>query len=640
MPENVPFTDIVPEHAQVADKPRLVTPQQQQDELTVKNLEKLFSRAKLHRAKYDHKWPGNYDFYNGRQWAVERPSWRFNESVNITFATIQTIVPIMMDGKPEVEFLPPEPSDTSWTETLTSVQRENWNKNSWDYTLTECVLDSQIYEGGIGEIGWDIDREEGLGDITFDAKSPFVCYPDSFAPDVNHPRSRFFITAEPVPLKWLEEQRPKFKGKLKADVSTLLDVAKRLGDQNSASTRIYNDNDPGLGYNPEGGKDSDNSEEKVLWKRYWLKDSQIIEEIEKEENEDGTVNERTVRKLKYPKGRYMEVASKQILVDDHNGAIVGFDESGDPIIEPYRDGRFPFAKLVDYAYSREFWGGGEVDILKGPQKTVNWMWSGLLDHIKSVGNPQWIVDLQAGVEPEQITNEPGLIIEKNQSGQVTRQSGESIPGGYISILEFAMEIPKIVSGAEDVTRGAIPSSVTSGVQLEGIIEAAQTRIRQKTRNMEKFLREVGFLMLSRMLQFYTQSRVFRITGDSGLPEFVEFFMSNETGQDGVSREFANIKRFGKKLPDGNFATDQEGQPLVEQEKVQLKGIADVRTSAGSSLPFQKAQKAQTARELFNSGALTLETLLKTIGFPNAEDEARKVQEQAQAAAQAQQGAPV
>jgi hypothetical protein len=163
--------------------------------------------------------------------------------------------------------------------------------------------------------------------------------------------------------------------------------------------------------------------------------------------------------------------------------------------------------------------------------------------------------------------------------------------------------------------------------LEGFVEAAQTRPRLKNRSVDEFLRQIGFLTASRYLQYYTVPRTYRITNKEGFPEFVEFYIDNQGEERTVK-----IKR---------QAYDSKGNTMgdTQQTEGSAKGLPDIDIVAGSNLPYARAQKTAMAGQLYGQQAITLESYLEAINWPNAKDEAAKIKEQQAQMAQQAQGAP-
>jgi len=173
--------------------------------------------------------------------------------------------------------------------------------------------------------------------------------------------------------------------------------------------------------------------------------------------------------------------------------------------------------------------------------------------------------------------------------------------------------------------------VTSGIALDSLQEAAQTRIRQKARNLEKFLNEIGTLYASRVLQFYNTPRLITINSEGEGLNIKQFKFQINEDPENVDFYVAKVTEV---VPQDQ-AQAQEGQTKV----FRTKGIFDVRATVGSNLPFAKRAKADTAMKLFQLGVLTPKRLLKDLDYPHADEIVGELEKQqaAQAQAQAQQG---
>jgi hypothetical protein len=182
-----------------------------------------------------------------------------------------------------------------------------------------------------------------------------------------------------------------------------------------------------------------------------------------------------------------------------------------------------------------------------------------------------------------------------------------------------------ISGANDVTRGVAPASITAASAIEALQEAAQTRTRQKLRLIDCWLKEVGQQYVARVFQFYTTARIFRITQKNGLEKYFKFSVQKTPDQQKIVR----VTPYQNDA--GMWA---EGAP----KDYIMRGELDVRATTGSGLPFQKSQKEQRYIQLFQLGAIDREELLKGLDIPNAEEIlARLTASEQQQAAQPQQG---
>lgn len=584
----------------------------------VKLVEKLFLRSKKARAFKDKDWASNYKFFRGIQWSEKRPSYRHSEVLNFVHATIQTIVPILTDSAPIVEFFPENPDDTEFAKILSQLISSKWNRDTWSMVVADAIVDAMIYGTSISEQVWDPEAASGLGDLTFKTKDPHYCYPDPRSIDVNCDEGQYFILAEPRDVAEIKRKYPDKAALIKPDLSDL-DVAKTAKTQ-LEDFRVRNSVDQLLLVQGERAHDTDAAPQ-VLFIQCWLKDESVVEEEITKTEADGKKVKRFQTKKKWPNGRKIFIANNVLLEDDHN---------------PYIDGEFPFARLIDHILPREFWGEGEVDQLKGPQIIIDKLISYAMDIFSLTGNPVWTVSTASGVEPESILNQPGLIISHTPGNAPVRQPGMEVQGSLFATLDRMMDYFDKISGVHDVSRGAAPLNA-SGVAIDSLQEAAQTKIRLKARNIEAWLTRAGQQMQARVLQFYSIPRIFRVTDNENTEKFFKFAIDETVDESGELQRVATVQDIE---PVENEAGGQAFTP-TQTRQFEIKSNFDTRVSVGSSLPFRKAQREARARELFQLGIYDAEDLLTDLEHPRKEQILEKLQarEQAQAEqAQQQQGA--
>lgn len=615
------MAQIISEHEQMAQPPQGPLDQSSEEQSLVKRVNELFARAKRHRRRYDISWQYNYEFVcDARQWPQQRPRWRFNEAVNITWASIMTEIGIQTDGRPKFEYTYQEASDMAFAEILKDISGLIWDKYHWNMVVQDGLFDCKLYHVAHGIVEWDAELNYGLGDVTFRMQDPFTCYWDPMASDVNKGKKcRFFIIAEERPTAELKKQYPEAADKIKSDISNIKQISDFSVSSINASMRYDQDTPTRIRSSTQYSENKYGGEPMTQFLRVWLRDD-TIEEVCNELNEtDETTGEKKkeyVLKKKYPTPRYIEMACNTILRD----APQGIEINGEWV--PYKDECFPIARLVNYQYPREYAGENEVSHTAPLQKIVNYAWSYILDMFRMQSNPITIVGDASGIDEEEFTNEPGLILRAADINQIRREPGTPIASGAFEVLQTAQSLFDKVQGLQDVSRGADVSNVNSALMLEGYVEASQTRPRMKNRALEAFLQDVGELVLYRILQFYTAPRIFRITNKEGFPEQIEFYITeNEQGQ--------HVAKVNKQtqMPSGDM--------MSSSNQFEVKGIPDVRIISGSQLPYSKAQKSQTALTYFNAGAIDAEELLKAVDWPSYKEVLKRVEEKAAAQAQAE-----
>ena len=595
-----------------------------EEKKAIKLVEKLFARNRKHRRQYDQPWPRYYKMFRGKQWVEQRPSYRHSEVINMIFTAIQSDVATQMDSRPKIEFVPREPTDFELAQILSEVADCDWERNNWLMELTESVFDSRIYGTGVPYVGYDPDADLGAGCIEFCSKDIFYQFPDPNARDANK-KGRNWIEAEPKDIELIKKLHPDKAEHIKADLVDLmaqekmdLGTTKHLGHNTDLGPMVSADDS----INPS-------ARDQALYITCYLLDDEYEEE-QKELREPGAEETKTTytQKLKYPQGRKIIISNGVLLSDG-------------PI--PFDDKKFPYARLVCNVLPREFWGMGDVEQLESPQKTFNKLVSFSLDVLTLMGNPVWVVDDTSGVDTDNLVNRPGLIIEKAPGSEVRREEGVQLQPFVLQLIDRMKTWFDDVSGNNDVSRGADQGSVTAASAIASLQEAAKTRVRQKSRNLDACLQDVGQMYLSRVFQFYDAPRIFRITNNPGAEKYFKFHITKELDEAGTERKFAVIQNYNKPDPEigvpGGYAMPKK-LPISDASRF------DVKVSTGSSLPAAKSERINMAFKTFEAGAIDEPALLEAIEYPNWQavwarvEDRRMKQAQAEAAmAPPPKGAP-
>ncbi len=586
----------------------------------LKLVDQLFERAKHHRKGYDHKWLDNYKMFRGQQWKEARPSYRHSEVINMIFTSIQSTVPIMTDARPKIEFNPKEPSDRELADILNQVLESDWESGNWLQQLTEMIYDAHFYSVGIGGLEYDPKANYGAGAIQFQSEDPFYSFPDPNARDVNK-KSKFWIHAEPVDVDILKGEYPDKAEFIKADLQDLIQGSKVNLDQMRFKSPV--DNRTIL----EGGSSNASDiglKNQALKITAWIKSDEYIEEEKKTVNPDTQVEESIYeQRLKYPNGRKICVTSGIVLSDGPN---------------EFDDGLIPRIRLVNYLLPREFWGISEVEQLESPQKIFNKLVSFSLDVLTLMGNPIWVVDNDSEVDTDNLFNRPGLIVEKAKGTEVRREPGVQLQPYVMEMIDRMRSWFDGVSGANDVTKGVRPEGITAASAISELQDAAQTRLRLKSRLLDDALKDFGRMYVNRVFQFYDAPRVFRITRNENAQTYFKFHIDRTPDATGNPQKKAVVQTYVTN-------PDTQATELTDPKEYLIRGEFDVMVTTGSSLPFAKTQKINLAMQLFKAGAIDEPELLKASDYPNWQavwdrvSQARQKQAQAEAAAKGGQQAP-
>lgn len=594
--------------------------------------ERLYSKAKKARSKYDRNWAKYYRLFRGQQWDTRRPSYRHSEIVNHIFKTIQSTVPIQTDNRPRFEFLPEEPQDLELSSILNQAAEADWTKGNWGLQQLETVYDANFYGTGVSSLEHDKKKNYGAGGLCYNSADPLYSFPDPDARDFNK-ECGYFVYAEPVDVSRLKRDYPKQAKFLKADLQDLAGNSKV--DSGADRMAIPNDNWNSIadGVLDQSGKD------KCLKITVWISPEFLSDDYEEtaktETGPDGLEQTIYEQIAKWPKGRKIVIASKVVLENDAN---------------PYDDGEIPYQRLLNYVLPREFWGISEVEQLEGPQKTFNKLLNFALDVLTLMGNPIWVVDNSSGVDTDNLVNKPGLVVEKNQGSEVRREEGVQLQPYVLQLTEKMVEWFDSVSGSQDVSRGVQPTGITAASAISSLQEAAQTRLRQKSRNMDFYLQDLGRQWLSRTFQFTTIPQIFRLSNSDAVVKYFRMHVEEHEFSEMVEEPDAMGQMQMVSKPTGEKGKKVVVQPFGEngqidptQQRVfETRAKFDVRVVTGSSLPFAKAEKEARLFKLLEAGAIDQEEVLKGLDYPNWQAVQMRMQQAAQAQAQAEmmaQGQP-
>jgi hypothetical protein len=579
---------------------------------TVRMCEKWLTQAKRHRGLFDTNWVSNVKFAEGKQWRERRPSYRHSEVLNLTHAAIQSIIPILTDNRPNIETLPQEPDDFEFSEIMTQILRAKWDQRGFSQILAEGIVDLSTIGTVISKQEWDEEAQFGLGDYEFELVDPIHCYPDPNARDVNDKFCRRFQTAVPTDLEEVKRRYPKWAHLIKPNVGDMpLSQQARIETEDDYRVRSVSDYDMLL--QSDRPRDAERPNQVLLITTYAHSDE--VEEYEiMEKDKDGQEIKKFQTKKKFPNGRKIVHANGILLEDGEN---------------PFIDGKFPYARGVDHIRPRTFWGMGEVEQLRGPQEMINKLISYTMDVLILMGNPIWVVDSDSGVDTDNIVNQPGLVVEKNPNTEVRRESGVQLQPFILQTLDRLVNLFDQISGVNDVSRGATPSSNASGVAIDMLQEAAQTKLRLKSRNIEHWLTQVGKQHVARILQYYKIPRIVRLTGNEDAGKFFKVAIDEKVDEENESQMVMQIQEVGRNEETGEMVS-------TDIREVVAKGNLDVIIATGTTLPFAKAKRESQATKLFEMGIYDEGDYLDDIQHPRRDKILQKLQERKQGEAEAAQ----
>lgn len=410
-------------------------------------------------------WDHYSQFYQGQQHIgvdlkqKDMPDWT---PVNLVFSQCETKLPILMDAAPAWYAVSPDGENEDNAKRLSEALQAKWYERNLSRQYKLSLRDQIVLGNGFMKCWWndqigpqgptyDEDaKSEPQGDVDVSWIDPYSVYPD--------PSARSLEECEFLCLS--------------SDLSE--DRAKRLYERfNSEKAECVAVNGESMA---------------SMWNRgkAWLNNLLY-----------GIVGDSTgqYRTKQYRVWEVYHDAGAKLTV--YSGTNVLYDGAN-----PTPNGRFPVVHFSTYEQGCDFWGMAETSQLIGLQTAVNKQVFRIAKHARLMGNTPWVTD-----DPQlRVTNTPGEVMRIGLGRFARRDAPPSLPNYIFGFLQLLQAQFDVITGVHDVTRGLKPGSVQSGIGIQQLQEAAQTRLRRSAADNALILQVLGQLVFEAMQARYTGTR--------------------------------------------------------------------------------------------------------------------------------------
>lgn len=503
------------------------------------------------------KWDECYKAYDGSLFTGGKPEWASNQVSNYIFSTVETIKPIILAQLPKIVALPQKQEHFGKSEAVQQALDYEWTRTDMFQKLHSALTIGIITGTVIVSLIWD-GNQDGIGQIKPVFISPFNFLIDPMATTVEEAEICMYATY--------------------INLGQAIKFAPDKAEELRKSAGMPDDEWLTYGRNV-----SNASANQLLYLEVYERDYSVLSEM---------TDEGEVSRLQFPNGRKTIIIGDTLISDEEN---------------PYDDnGRFPFLEWKCYEHPHRFWGTGEVEHIISPQKYSNEILNVVLDSARLMSNPVWIMDKNAGIAKNSLTNRSGLVVRKNPGTEIRRDPPPPLPAYLQNISELLRQDIEHISGVYDVTRGERPTGITAAAAIQALNEQAQGRIKLKIQALETMLSKLGGMWVSRMRQFWDVDRTIRIMDDQFQPSFIE------VNKDLVDGDWDIIISAGSTMPVNKAARLQQltqlaqtpaedGLPIVDRQTIlENSELPDVRAILERFERIKQAQfeaaEQQAARE--------------------------------------------
>lgn len=372
-----------------------------------------------------------------------------------------------MDNFPSPNILPREEGDKEEAQRLSSIIPVILDQNDFEETYSDA-WDYKLIKGtGIYGVFWDKAKLNGLGDITIQKMDILNLFWEPGITDIQKSRNLFSI--ELCDNDLLAEAYPQLEGKLG---SSTMDVKQYLYDDTV-----------------------DTTEKSVVVDWYYKKKQ----------------NGKTVL-------HYCKYVNDVVLFATENEPE--FAERG-----WYDDGLYPF--VFDPLFQTEGTpcGFGYIDVGKSAQEYIDRGNQAIMQNMLVNAKPRHFVRADGAVNEEEyadLTKDFVHVDGNLGEDSILPIKGAGLSSIYVEVMNNKIDELKETTGNRDISTGGTSSGVTAASAIAAMQEAGSKLSRDNSKSAYRAYRKIITMVIERIRQFYDLPRQFRITGENGAEQFVQY----------------------------------------------------------------------------------------------------------------------
>ncbi|MGM9548257.1 MAG: hypothetical protein ACI3V5_00215, partial [Faecousia sp.] len=425
-----------------------------------------------------------------------------------------------MDNFPSPNILPREEGDKAEAQMLTSIVPVILDQNGFEETY-DAEVDDKLKSGtGIYGVFWDNSKLGGLGDISIEQADVLSLFWQPGITDIQDSRNLFHVALTDNDV--LLGQYPQLQGKLG---SSTLDLSRYIYD------------------------DAVDTTEK----------SAVIDWYYKKRQGGKTVL------------HYVKFVNDEVLFATENEPA--YAERG-----WYDHGLYPFVFDPLFRMKGTPCGFGYVDVAKSAQEFIDRGNQAIMENMLANARPRHFIRSDGSVNEEEYADmtKPFVHVDGNLGqDSILPIQGKTLNGIYVQVINDKIDELKETTGNRDISTGGTSNGVTAASAIAAMQEAGSKLDRDSSKASYRAFRKVCLMVIELIRQFYDMPRCFRILGENGAQQFVEY--SNQ----GLQPQMQGVELgvdMGFRVP-----------------------LFDIEITAQRQSPYSKLSQNELALEFYNAG---------------------------------------
>lgn len=492
---------------------------------------------KSHKANLERRLIDNQQWYKLRQWECMRnnsEAQKKGEQVEPVSAWLLNSIANKhadaMDNFPAANILPREAGDKQEAKILSSIIPVILDQCEFEGTYSQ-VMDDKIESGtGVYGVFWDASKNNGLGDIDITCVDLINLFWESGITDIQQSRNVFYVTLQDNDI--LEEEYPQLKDKLS---NPSIDV----------SRYIYDDT-------------IDNNDK-----------SAVVDWYYKKRNSNGKT---LLHYCKFIAGQDEPLFATE---NDPEYAERGW----------YDHGLYPFVFDILMRCKGTPTGFGYIDIGKSAQEYIDRGDKAILQNMLFNARPRHFIRTDGGVNEQEFADATKDFIHVDGNlgtDSIMPVQPNPLSQLFVTIVSNKIQELKETTGNRDVTTGGTTGGVTAASAIAAMQEAGNRLSRDNNKGGYRAYRKVIFLCIELIRQFFDMPRYFRILGQNGAEEFIQYSNAGIVPQ-----------------PQGTIV---DGVPMEMGVEVGYRlPVFDIEVTAEKQSPYSKMAQNELALQFYSAG---------------------------------------